>query len=542
MAPKKISGYNVLSSMGETPFGEILLAEDPRGERRVTIQLFAPASSSDRERFLRDLRKIGSLQARSIAPIYDFGTEGDRVYVVTDFVPGVTLADWMQKRHSLQEQVKVLSGILEALAPCHKEGILHGDVDPVNIQVMPDGECLVKNFGSGDIPATVSPSPYRAPELASGGSPTLKADVFSTGVVLYQVLAGKHPYDGAVSTALLGAQAAPPLGDLRPDVARDLTDAITGCIERDPDWRPGDLSYLTEVVRRLRGPVASAPAPKAAAKAPARAGAPAPAPKLQRAAMPSLAAGQKKGRSQLPVIVGVVAIIGALSAAGWYWYGGFASPSSPPQTRPTAVPSGPPAQASTPATEPAASPAQSPPGASAAPATQPGQASPTPAPLTLPTPHPTPPPTPTPSATPRAGIPPPAPATQAPTPTPLPATPAPTPTPPPTPPPATPPPTAPKAPAGAATLKTVSPLSLKLGSQGMLDIRGIGFASEHRVLVVRIKAEPNDIMVVNQMLKGPELILAAIRVGPSATPGAYGIVVVDSEGTPSNSLRFDVTK
>jgi hypothetical protein len=76
----------------------------------------------------------------------------------------------------------------------------------------------------------------------------------------------------------------------------------------------------------------------------------------------------------------------------------------------------------------------------------------------------------------------------------------------------------------------------------MLDIRGSGFAPEHRVLVVRIKAEPNDIRVVNQMLKGPELILAAIRVGPSAVPGAYGIVVVDSEGTPSNSLRFDVTK
>ena len=103
--------------------------------------------------------------------------------------------------------VKILSGILEALAPCHKEGILHGDIDPVNVQVLPDGECVVKNFGFGEIPTTASPSPYRAPELASGGMPTLKADVFSTGVVLYQVLSGKHPYEGAVSTALLGAQA-----------------------------------------------------------------------------------------------------------------------------------------------------------------------------------------------------------------------------------------------------------------------------------------------------------------------------------------------
>ncbi len=76
----------------------------------------------------------------------------------------------------------------------------------------------------------------------------------------------------------------------------------------------------------------------------------------------------------------------------------------------------------------------------------------------------------------------------------------------------------------------------------MLDIRGAGFAAEHRVLIVRIKAEPNDIRVVNQMLKSPELIMAGIRIGPGATPGAYGIVVVDSEGTPSNQLRFDVLK
>src|SRR5258706_4246881 len=149
----------------------------------------------------------------------------------------MTLEDWLKQDRNLADQLKVIEGLCSALNEAHESGNVYRALDPGRIDVSSDGTCDLSGATSG------SPSQrYRAPEIAEGGPPSAEADIYSTGVILYEMLSGRSP-TGERPT---------PLSDLRPDVSRDLTDAIMGCLERGPDWRPKDLSYLLQVVGSMR--------------------------------------------------------------------------------------------------------------------------------------------------------------------------------------------------------------------------------------------------------------------------------------------------
>src|SRR5258706_833771 len=149
----------------------------------------------------------------------------------------MTLDDWLKQDRNLADQLRVIEGLCSALNEAHESGNVYRALDPGHIDVASDGSCDLTGATSG----SASPR-YRAPEIAEGGSPSAEADIYSVGVILYEMLSGRSP-TGERPT---------PLSDLRPDGSRDLTDAIMGCLERGPDWRPKDLSYLLQVVGSMR--------------------------------------------------------------------------------------------------------------------------------------------------------------------------------------------------------------------------------------------------------------------------------------------------
>jgi cytoskeletal protein RodZ len=420
----------------------------------------------------------------------------------------MTLDDWLKQDRNLADQLRVIEGLCGALNEAHESGNVYRALDPGHIDVASDGTCDLTGATSG----SASPR-YRAPEIAEGGPPSAEADIYSIGVILYEMLSGRSP-TGERPT---------PLSDLRPDVSRDLTDAIMGCLERGPDWRPKDLSYLLQVVGSMRNTGAkstSRPSPRGAAE-PTRAAVAKGAGGARKVARSSTAS-----KSNMPLYaLAVLLVAGAGAGAWWYLNQGRETrvsqvPTPPASTVPTTQATPPPVATPTPGI---ATPRPS------VEAPRPGKtATPTPAPTPAPTP--TPPPATRPAATPepvRPATPPPGAAT----PTPVAATPTPAPV-------ATPPPV----PAGPAVLTAVSPLAVKRGITTLLDVRGTGLRSDHQARIMRVKEAVTGVSVVRQKWVDATLIKVLVNIETSATPGLYGVALVDAGGASTNGLNFTVAK
>lgn len=412
----------------------------------------------------------------------------------------MTLEDWLKQDRSLADQLKVVEGLCSALNEGHQRGALHRGLGPGTIEVASDGSCDL----SEAVSATSGGSRYRAPELGEGAGHSAQSDIYAAGVIFYEMLSGRSPSPDRPTA----------LADLRPDVPRDLTDAIMGCLEKGPDWRPKDLSYLLQVVGTLRGqgagksvrtPARQTEAPRAAAKATA-----------------SRRAAKSGSSSNLPLFVAVALLLAGAAAGAWFWLKGSASPAGPrtASVRPT-VPT---TLAATPPTEaPAAVPTPEP---QTKATLSPAGPTPMPLPTATPMPFPTPPPV-----------------TQVARATPLPvAIPEPTPTPAPTPQAAA---AAPEMLAAAnepTVLTAVSPLQLKRGATTILDLRGSGLRSDQRATVLKIKEAPNGISVVRQKFVNGGLVQVIVKLEPTAAPGAYALALADPAGTLSNTLSFTVSK
>jgi serine/threonine protein kinase len=413
----------------------------------------------------------------------------------------VTLEDWLKQDRSLADQLRVVEGLCSALNEGHQRGSLHRGLEPGTIEVAGDGSCDL----SEAVSATSASSRYRAPELGEGAAHSAQSDIYSAGVIFYEMLSGRSPSPDRPT----------PLADLRPDVPRDLTDAIMGCLEKGPDWRPKDLSYLLQVVGTLRGqgagkgvrsPARQTEAPRAAAKA----------------TTSSRRAAKSGSSSNLPLFVAAALLLAGAAAGAWFWLKGSSSPTG---LRTAAVrPTLPTTLSPTPATEVAAAAPTPEPQTKATP--PPTDIAPTPLPVATPIPTPTPPPV-----------------TQVARATPVPvATPEPTPTPVPTPVAAVPAPEELAAANEPTVLTAVSPLQLKRGATTILDVRGSGLRSDQRATVLKIKETPNGISVVRQKFVNGGLVQVIVKLEPTAAPGAYGLALADPAGTFSNTLSFTVSK
>jgi serine/threonine-protein kinase len=255
---------------------EVYLALDTRLGRRVAVKVSADRFS---ERFEREARAVAALNHPHICALYDVGEFEGRQYFVTEFVDGGTLKDWAEpQKRAWPEIVDLLVGVGDGLATAHAAGILHRDIKPANILVAKNGLAKLADFGLAKVAwnpdgnATATPTggdsrsgaiigtvAYMSPEQASGKPLDARSDIFSFGVLLYELLAGHRPFSGSSDLALLNAivQGTPaPLGD---DVPFGLKAVIERALEKDPAERYHSARDMVADLRRLvRQPPATA--------------------------------------------------------------------------------------------------------------------------------------------------------------------------------------------------------------------------------------------------------------------------------------------
>lgn len=243
--------YEILETIGTGASSRVVKARDAVIGRTVALKTllcdFATAESS--EKFLNEARIVGQLNDPAIVGLFDVGIEEHgRPYLVMEYVPGRTLAEVLEKEPvPLQQAYLWAAHLARALARAHAAGIVHGDVKPANILVTEDGRIKLGDFGiarfitqlsySGNIAGTPA---YLSPEQIEGKKQDSRSDIFSLGVLLYQMTTRERPFDGtslaAICAQILTARPVPP-SRINPDIPHEVERIILRCLAKDPAKR-----------------------------------------------------------------------------------------------------------------------------------------------------------------------------------------------------------------------------------------------------------------------------------------------------------------
>lgn len=392
---------------------------------------------------------------------------------------------WLKQERSPADRLRLVERLGQALNAVHDRGEVLVAIDPEHVEVGTDLRCDLS-------PATRGrPEPgYAAPERLEGEPPSTAADIYATGALCWEILAGRPC-----------GEAPKPLAEVAPDLPQELANAVMGCLERSPEWRPKDLTYLAQLAAARQKAVSGGepPAPRAA---------PPPRPGGTPRTPP-----RRASRSHLPLIIAALLLVAA-AASSYLWLRREATPASPTSARlPPAAPTPAPAataEATPEPTPPPTTPAVAP---TEAPAAAASSAPPAAAAVALPTPEPEPTPTPTPTPAPAAVVEPQAAPRE----------------------------TAPE-PTEPALLTTLSPLSVRRPGRVLLDIRGSGLRPDQHARVLPMKEAPRGITVIRQKWVGPTLVNVLLELDGTVTPTTYAIALEDASGNRTNPLQLTVTK
>ncbi len=262
--------YEIVRLIGRGGMGAVYLARDRALERLVAIKVLPPGSATDAgvlERFRREAKTVASLQHVGIVPLYAFGERRGLCWFVMGYVRGESLGSRIDRETMLDVETArtLLAQVAEALDHAHKQGIVHRDIKPDNILIDDtSGRALLTDFGIAradtlqagtsltQVGAVMGTPHYMSPEQATA-EPSIdgRSDLYSVGVVGYQMLSGKLPFDGRSFRELLmqHISATPaPLSSVAPSVPTDLSDAVMRCLEKDPAKRFSDGRSLRTAV------------------------------------------------------------------------------------------------------------------------------------------------------------------------------------------------------------------------------------------------------------------------------------------------------
>jgi DNA-binding SARP family transcriptional activator len=272
-AGRPLRGFQLLERVGEGSFGVVHRALQPQVGREVAIKVIRPALANDPEfirRFEAEAQLVARLEHPHVVPLYDYWRDPDGAYLVMRFLRGGSLRDALAKgRMPVDRALAIAEQLGSALAVAHRQGVVHRDVKPANILLDEEGNAYLSDFGiardvsraharAGD---SASAAYYLSPEEARGEAPTARADVYSLGVVLFEMLTGRHPLADLAPQDLAGARV-PRLGG---DVSPDLAEVVERATVRDPAERYADasalLAALAALVRAAERAVAAPPGP-----------------------------------------------------------------------------------------------------------------------------------------------------------------------------------------------------------------------------------------------------------------------------------------
>ncbi|WP_255987299.1 serine/threonine-protein kinase [Chitinolyticbacter albus] len=277
MTVRSIAHYQLISRLGQGAMGVVYRARDTRLQRDVALKLLqlSPAEQADDDyaaRLLQEARSTARLNHPGIITVYDCGEWEGKPYLAMELVSGNTLKTLLEERGPLtiKQVMSLAKQMLDALAHAHEQGVVHRDIKPANLMLAAGGRVKIMDFGIAQLPAseltrtgTLLGSPrYMAPEQLGGGKLDGRADLFATGVVLYQALTGQLPFDGeqpiAIAYQILHAEPVHPR-ELRPDAPEALSALILRCLAKRVDARYRDarsaLADLLRLQRAQAGPV-----------------------------------------------------------------------------------------------------------------------------------------------------------------------------------------------------------------------------------------------------------------------------------------------
>src|SRR5690242_3026993 len=265
--------YELQEPIGRGGMATIYRAVDLRMGRTVAVKILREVYSSDPKfvtRFQREARAASALQHPNIVQVFDYGQSGDSYYIAMEFIEGADLRRYLKKHGMLSNEraIEIAHDVALGLGAAHKRGIVHRDVKPQNVMLNDDGLVKLTDFGIAsmykDVDAerltttgmTLGTVQYYAPEQAQGEVVTPAADIYALGIVMYEMLAGKTPFDGdtPVAVAMRHIQDIPePPSRINPRISPALERIILRCLEKDPRdrYRDGDaLAYALENVSR----------------------------------------------------------------------------------------------------------------------------------------------------------------------------------------------------------------------------------------------------------------------------------------------------
>lgn len=263
--------YRIGPKIARGGMATVYEATDLRLERTVAIKVMHLAFSDDEEfvrRFQREARSAARLSHDNVVSVFDTGDDQGTLYLVMEYVPGLTLRDAIRKEAPMSplKALTLIDPVLEALGAAHRAGILHRDVKPENVLLADDGRIKVTDFGlarainsetqhtttGGVLIGTVS---YLSPELVVNGKADARADVYAAGVLIYEMLTGRKPHsaDNPIQVAYKHVhEDVPPPSDTIPTIPTYVDALVARATARDASLRPADAGVLLSQVRRVR--------------------------------------------------------------------------------------------------------------------------------------------------------------------------------------------------------------------------------------------------------------------------------------------------
>jgi eukaryotic-like serine/threonine-protein kinase len=277
-----VSHYRIISQIGAGGMGTVYLAEDTNLKRQVALKFLRSERIGSQDaavRLLREARAASSRDHPHIATVYEIGTHSNEPFIAMAYYHGETLAARLSRGQMTSKEIAVVvEQIADGLRAAHEAGIVHRDLKPSNIMLTTAGHVKVLDFGIAKVDVgdtatqltaageTLGTAAYMSPEQAAGESVDARSDLWSLGVVTYEMLTGQQPFQGTSALGIIGAVMAgapAPITTLRPDAATELQEIVKQSLVRDRGQRTITAAAVRELAARCHARLTSGKSPSA---------------------------------------------------------------------------------------------------------------------------------------------------------------------------------------------------------------------------------------------------------------------------------------